>query len=112
MSLQEKSDLALTFAQVLRENGQSTDETLAAAERLSNILGLRTRIIPGWEEIQLETTDGTGKSVSLATAPSRRRRHRTRCLDHPRVKLGQLSPKMNLIALSIRQDGSRVAKAS
>ena len=34
MSLQERSDLVFTLARVLHVNGQSTDETLAAAERL------------------------------------------------------------------------------
>ena len=33
MTLQERSDLVLTFARVLHVNGQSTHETVAAAER-------------------------------------------------------------------------------
>src|SRR5215472_13236075 len=67
MSLQEKSDLVLTFAQVLHENGQSTDDTLAASRRLSNNLGLRATIFPGWDELQLQVTDGTARLVALTT---------------------------------------------
>jgi uncharacterized membrane protein YjjP (DUF1212 family) len=68
MSLQEKSDLVLTFAQVLHENGQSTDDTLAASGQLSNKLGLRATIFPGWDELQLQGTDGTARFVALKTS--------------------------------------------
>jgi len=44
MTLQERSDLVLAFARILYVNGQSTEETLAAAERLGDALGLRARI--------------------------------------------------------------------
>src|SRR5215472_18246174 len=68
MSLQEKSDLVLTFAQVLHENGQSTDDTLAASGQLSNNLGLRATIFPEWDELQLQARDGTTGLVALTTA--------------------------------------------
>jgi len=68
MSLQERSDLVLTFAQVLHVNGQSTDDTVAAAERLSSCLGLRATFMPCWGELQLQATDGTARLVSLGTA--------------------------------------------
>src|SRR6266852_5070803 len=44
MTLQERSELVLSFARVLHVNGQSTKETVAAAERLGNALGLRAAI--------------------------------------------------------------------
>src|SRR5262249_54414947 len=56
------------FAQVLHVNGQSTDDTVAAAERLSNCLGLRATLMPCWGELQLQATDGTARLVSLGTA--------------------------------------------
>ena len=59
MNLQERSDLVLTFTQVLHVNGQSTDDTVAAAERLSNNLGLHATIMPRWGELLLQATDGT-----------------------------------------------------
>jgi len=36
MTLEERSDLILAFAKVLYANGQSTDQTLAAATRLGD----------------------------------------------------------------------------
>jgi uncharacterized membrane protein YjjP (DUF1212 family) len=68
MSLQERSDLVLTFARVLLGNGQSTDETLAAAERLGNKLDLRARIIPRWAELHLQAEDGCARLVSIGSA--------------------------------------------
>jgi uncharacterized membrane protein YjjP (DUF1212 family) len=68
MSLQERFDLVLAFTQVLHKNGQSTDDTVAASERLSKSLGLRATVIPRWEELQLQTTDGASRLVSLAEA--------------------------------------------
>ena len=68
MNLQERSDLVLTFARVLHVNGQSTDETMAAAERLGNKLDLRARINPRWGELQLQAVDSEAKLVSIDAA--------------------------------------------
>jgi uncharacterized membrane protein YjjP (DUF1212 family) len=68
MTLQQRSDLVVGFAQVLHANGQSTDDMLAAAGRLGDNLGLRTTIIPHWGEVQLQVADGTGRLVSVAAA--------------------------------------------
>jgi uncharacterized membrane protein YjjB (DUF3815 family) len=68
MSLQERSELVLTFARVLHVNGQSTDETLAAAERLGKNLDLRARIIPRWGELQLQAGDSDARLVSIGAA--------------------------------------------
>jgi uncharacterized membrane protein YjjP (DUF1212 family) len=68
MNLVERSDLVLTFARILHVNGQSTGETVAAAERLSKSLGLRATIIPGWGELQLQATDGSARLVSITAA--------------------------------------------
>lgn len=68
MNLEEQSELVLAFARVLHVNGQSTDDTLAAVQRLGNGLGLRTTIIPTWENLQLQATDGRSTQVSLAAA--------------------------------------------
>src|SRR5262249_55928042 len=48
--------------------GQSTHETLAAAERLGNKLGLRASIIPRWGELQLESSHQPGRIDSVARA--------------------------------------------
>jgi uncharacterized membrane protein YjjB (DUF3815 family) len=69
MSLQERSDLVLSFARVLHVNGQSTDETLAASERLGKSIDLRARVIPRWGELQLQAEDSEGaRLVSVAAA--------------------------------------------
>ncbi len=68
MTLEERSNLVLTFARVLYENGQSTDQTLAAAERLGQALGLRARIVPGWAELQLQAEDKDARLISVVAA--------------------------------------------
>jgi uncharacterized membrane protein YjjP (DUF1212 family) len=68
MNLKERSDLVLSFARVLHVNGQSTDETLAAAEQLGNKLDLRARIIPRWGDLQLQAEDTDGRLVSVGEA--------------------------------------------
>jgi len=68
MTLEERSDLVLTFAEVLHVNGQSTDETLAAAQRLGTNLDLRASIIPRWGELQLQVRDGGARLVSVRAA--------------------------------------------
>src|SRR5262249_25838518 len=57
MSLRDRAELVLSFVQVLHVNGQSTQETVAAAERLGKTLGLRARLIPRWGELQLRAED-------------------------------------------------------
>src|SRR6266849_6150346 len=68
MTLQERSELVLSFARVLHVNGQSTEETVAAAERLGNALGLRAAIIPRWGELELQAGDGDASFVSVKAA--------------------------------------------
>src|SRR6266478_9598938 len=68
MNLDKQSDVVLTLGQALHVNGQSTDDTLAATERLGNSLGLHATIVPNWGELQLEATDGTTKLASLVAA--------------------------------------------
>src|SRR5947208_5896946 len=68
MTLQERSELVLSFARVLHVNGQSTEETMAAAERLGNVLDLRAAIIPRWGELELQAGDGDARLVSVKAA--------------------------------------------
>ena len=68
MSLQERSNLILSFATVLFANGQATDQTIDAAERLGRTLGLRARIIPRWGELALQAEDADAKLTSLIVA--------------------------------------------
>src|SRR5438552_14203323 len=68
MTLEERSDLVLAFARTPYTNGQSTDETLAAAERLGQHLGVRARIIPRWGTLQLQVEDGGARLASSVAA--------------------------------------------
>jgi hypothetical protein len=67
-NLEERSDLILAFARVLYVNGQSTDQTLAAAAQLGDALGLRARILPRWGEPQLQANDRDARLVSTVAA--------------------------------------------
>ena len=60
------SDLVLAFTRVLHVNGESTDDTLAAADRLANHFGLRASILPRWGELQIESADEGLVSVAAA----------------------------------------------
>ncbi len=68
MNPQERCDLVLGFAEGLYINGQSTDDTLAATERLSKSLGLSATIVPSWDELHLEATEGIARFVSIVPA--------------------------------------------
>ena len=68
MSLLERSDLVLSFARVLHVNGQSTDETVTAAERFGSHLGLRASIIPRWGALQLQARDDGDSLVCVVAA--------------------------------------------
>jgi uncharacterized membrane protein YjjP (DUF1212 family) len=68
MTLEERSDLVLALARVLYVNGQSTDQTLAAAERIGHALGLRIKIMPRWGELQLQAQDGDTRLISAVAA--------------------------------------------
>jgi uncharacterized membrane protein YjjP (DUF1212 family) len=71
MTLEERSDLVLAFARVLYVNGQSTDQTLDAAKRLSNTLGLRAKILARWGELQLEVENTDARlSSAMASDPT------------------------------------------
>jgi uncharacterized membrane protein YjjP (DUF1212 family) len=67
-SLPQRCDLVLAFARVLHVNGQSTHETLVAAARLSNSMGLDAAIIPHWEDLQIQPLDHGARLVSLVAA--------------------------------------------
>jgi uncharacterized membrane protein YjjP (DUF1212 family) len=68
MTLEERSNLVLVFARVLYLNGQATDETLDAAERLGDTLELRAKLMPRWGELQLQTEDRDAKLISAVEA--------------------------------------------
>src|SRR5262245_20847705 len=68
MMLDERSSIVLSFAKVLYINGQSTEETLVASERLGHTLGLHTKLIPRWGELQLQSEGNRDKLIELVPA--------------------------------------------
>jgi uncharacterized membrane protein YjjP (DUF1212 family) len=71
MSLQERSNLILDFAKVLFANGQATDQTIDATERLGRGLGLHAELIPRWGELELQTGDTDAElSLQIVADPS------------------------------------------
>jgi uncharacterized membrane protein YjjP (DUF1212 family) len=68
MTLEERSNLVLAFARVLYVNGQSTDQTVAAAERFGDALGMRAKIMPRWGELQLQAEDRDTRLISAVPA--------------------------------------------
>jgi uncharacterized membrane protein YjjP (DUF1212 family) len=59
MTADERCNLVLTFARALFVNGQATDRTVAAAERLARALGLRADVTARWGELQLQSDSET-----------------------------------------------------
>src|SRR5882762_8947536 len=68
MTLEERSNLVLVFARVLYLNGQATDQTLDAAQRLGETLELRGKLMPRWGELQLQAEDGHARLISAVEA--------------------------------------------
>ena len=63
-----RASLVLAVARVLFVNGQATDQTVAAAERLGRSLGLRARVMPRWGELQLQSEERGTCVVSAVPA--------------------------------------------
>ena len=65
LSLAERSDLLVSIARVLHDNGESTDDTLSTATRLGNALGLSVKVIPDWSNLHLQVRDTGGTLLSV-----------------------------------------------
>lgn len=68
MTLDERSSLVLSFAKVLYVNGQSTEETLVASQSLGHTLGLQTKVVPRWGELQLQSEGNGSRLIDLVEA--------------------------------------------
>src|SRR5262245_61402525 len=65
MTLEDRVNVALACARVLYVNGQSTEETVAAAEQLGGGTGWRPTIIPRWGELELQAEEKGARLVSV-----------------------------------------------
>src|SRR5262249_28979759 len=71
MTFRDQYNLVMRFAQVLYVNGQSTDETIAAADYLARTFGARAALMLRWDQIQLEVSDNEQSLVTqLEAAPT------------------------------------------
>jgi uncharacterized membrane protein YjjP (DUF1212 family) len=68
MTSDERCNLVLIFARTLFINGQATDQTVAAAERLGRALGLHAKILPRWGELQLQSDSKDATLISQVAA--------------------------------------------
>jgi uncharacterized membrane protein YjjP (DUF1212 family) len=68
MTADQRAKLVLAFARVLYVNGQATEQTVDAAERLGRALGLSATIMPRWGELQLAATGQDGTLIARAAA--------------------------------------------
>ena len=53
MTVNDRVELVLDFARVLYINGQATEQTVEAPERLGRALGLTVTVMPRWGEMQV-----------------------------------------------------------
>ena len=68
MEAGEQANLVLPFAKVLYVNGQATEQTVSAADRLARARGLHATIMPHWGELQLVANDKHDTLIAQAAA--------------------------------------------
>jgi uncharacterized membrane protein YjjP (DUF1212 family) len=71
MTSDERCNVILGFARTLFINGQATDQTVAAAERLGRELGLRANVMARWGALQLQSdSKGVPLFCQIAADPA------------------------------------------
>ncbi|MBV8397798.1 MAG: threonine/serine exporter family protein, partial [Acetobacteraceae bacterium] len=68
MTVNDRVELVLDFARVLYINGQATEQTVEAPERLGRALGLTVTVMPRWGEMQVVAHGEDGERIAQATA--------------------------------------------
>ncbi len=101
MTLPEHCELVLRFARVLFVNGQSTEQTVAAAERLAKTLGVRAEVMPRWGQMQLKLEAQDGRLYSEVAAPTGVDMHRVAAVMSmiANVEAGRLAPESAVSAI-------------
>jgi uncharacterized membrane protein YjjP (DUF1212 family) len=70
MTADERCNLVLSFARTLFINGQATDQTVTAAERLSQQLGLRAKVMARWGAVQLQPDGNAAAFCQIPADPA------------------------------------------
>jgi uncharacterized membrane protein YjjP (DUF1212 family) len=104
MTDDERGNLVLSFARTLFVNGQATDQTVAAADRLARAVGLRAQIAARWGELQLQSDgkDAPGNFRQVAADPTGIDMDRvaSTMLAVERVEAGSLPPDVAMKTIS------------
>jgi uncharacterized membrane protein YjjP (DUF1212 family) len=70
MTVDERCNLVLSFARTLFINGQATDQTVTAAERLGHLLGLRVKVMARWGALQLQPDSNVAAFCQIPADPA------------------------------------------
>jgi len=92
MTVERDACLVLAFAKVLYVNGQATEETVSAGERVAHALGFRATIMPRWGELQLVTRDGRGLQTTASPAGVDMERVASTMRAIDKIASGRLAP--------------------
>jgi uncharacterized membrane protein YjjP (DUF1212 family) len=103
MKADERCDLVLNFARTLFVNGQATDQSAAAAERLGRILGLHANVMARWGELQLRSDSEATPFCQVPADPAGVDMDRVastmRAIDD--VESGRLAPDAAMKAIGV-----------
>jgi uncharacterized membrane protein YjjP (DUF1212 family) len=107
MTLQKHYELILALARVLFVNGQSTERTVTAVEKLAKALEFRVEVMPRWGELQVEVQNQYGTLFSRAANPTGVDMHRVAAAMSTIAKVGagRLAPDSALRAISTISNG-------
>src|SRR5882672_2696991 len=99
----ERCNLILTFARTLFVNGQATDQTVAAAERLGRALDLHATVMARWGELQLQSDSETTPFCQVPADPAGVEMDRVastmRAIEN--VESGRLTPDAAMKAIGV-----------
>jgi uncharacterized membrane protein YjjP (DUF1212 family) len=103
MKADERCNLVLNFARTLFVNGQATDQSAAAAERLGRILGLHANVMARWGELQLQSDSEATPFCQVPADPAGVDMDRVastmRAIDD--VESGRLAPDAAMRAIGV-----------
>ena len=103
MKADERCNLVLNFARTLFVNGQATDQTAAAAERLGRTLGLRANVMARWGELELQSDSEATPFCLVPADPAGVNMDRVasamRAIDD--VESGRLAPDAAMKAIGV-----------
>jgi uncharacterized membrane protein YjjP (DUF1212 family) len=103
MKVDERCNLVLNFARTLFVNGQATDQSAAAAERLGRILGLHANLMARWGELQLQSDSEATPFCQVPADPAGVDMDRVastmRAIDD--VESGRLAPDAAMKAIGV-----------